>query len=101
MNGTFEEIINSEEPVLLEFYTDWCKPCKKMAPHLDTVAEIFGEDLTIIKIDAEKNMTLKKHLKVDSVPTLILYQRGKLLWRQAGGIYADKLERVIREKVRF
>ncbi|PQA58660.1 thioredoxin family protein [Siphonobacter curvatus] len=101
MNGTFEEIIASDEPVLLEFYTDWCKPCKKMAPELNAVKDIFGDDLTIIKIDAEKNMGLKKHLKVDSVPTLILYQKGKQLWRQAGGIYADKLERVIREKVRF
>lgn len=101
MNGSFEEVIQSEEPVLLEFYTEWCVPCKKMAPQLREVAETFGEDLTIIKIDAEKNTALKKHLKVEDVPTLLLYQRGKLLWRQSGGVYADKLERIIREKVKF
>ncbi|MFT4030904.1 MAG: thioredoxin family protein [Siphonobacter sp.] len=101
MNGTFEELIASEEPILIEFYTDWCEPCRKMDPHLNALKDEFGDDLEILKIDADKNKTLKKYLKIQSIPTFILYQRGQQLWRQAGGLPAEKLYQIIREKIRF
>ncbi len=81
---TFNEIIQSEKPVLVDFFAEWCGPCKTMAPILKDVKDTVGESVTIIKVDVDKNPQAARHYQVQGVPTLILFQNGKPLWRQSG-----------------
>lgn len=94
----FNELINVEEPVLVDFSAEWCGPCKMLAPILKELAQKMGDRVKIIKIDVDKNQSLASQLKVQSVPTLILYQHGKVLWRQSGVHSAQQLESIIRQK---
>ncbi|MFT4030903.1 MAG: thioredoxin family protein [Siphonobacter sp.] len=78
----FREIVDSEKPVLVDFFAEWCGPCKAMVPHLKALKDKTGDKLTIIEID--KNQLLAGQLRVQSVPALALYQNGQQLWRQSG-----------------
>ncbi|OBX22449.1 MULTISPECIES: thioredoxin [Bizionia] len=82
--SNFSEIINKDKPVLVDFFAEWCGPCKTMSPILKEVKDSLGEDVTILKIDVDKNQQLAAQFKVRGVPTLILYKNGKQLWRQSG-----------------
>lgn len=81
---TYQEIINGDTPVLVDFHATWCGPCKAMAPVLKDVADAMGDKARIIKIDVDKNQALAQKLSVRGVPTFIIYQKGKILWRQSG-----------------
>lgn len=96
---SFSEIIKGEKPVLVDFYTDWCGPCKMMTPILKKLKNRLGDQINIIKIDAEKNTAAAIRYQVKGVPTLILFQRGKILWQQSGVVQADQLYSIITSKI--
>lgn len=81
---TFGSIINGETPVLVDFFAEWCGPCKMMPPILTQVHEKIGDKVRIIKIDVDKNQQLATELNVSSVPTLAIFHKGEIKWRQAG-----------------
>lgn len=94
---TFQEIIQQNKPVLVDFFATWCGPCKMMAPILDDLKKKVGESASIIKIDVDKNPKVAAQYQVQGVPTLILFKDGKLVWRQSGVVQVDSLERLIRQ----
>ena len=96
---TFQEIINSDKPVLADFFAEWCEPCKMMLPILKETKQRVGEQATIIKIDIDKSAEAAATYQVRSVPTLILFKRGEIRWRQSGVIPANELERIINENL--
>jgi thioredoxin 1 len=92
---TFGEIINGDTPVLVDFTAVWCGPCKMMKPVLEELHQRKGDKLRIIKIDIDKSPAAASAFNVQSVPTLILFQKGKQLWRQSGVMQASSLEKII------
>jgi len=95
MTGTFEELVGLDEPVLIDFSAEWCKPCRKIDAMLNQLAEELDEDITIMKIDVDKNTALRKKYKIDAVPTLILFQNSKQLWRHTGLISVPEVVRAV------
>ena len=98
MSNSFENIIKSEKPVLIDFFATWCGPCKMLAPILKEVKDSLGERITILKIDVDKNQDLSSKYQVRGVPTMILFQNGKQLWRQSGVLTKDEIIKNIVEK---
>lgn len=84
MNAKFNEIIQSNQLVLIDFFADWCGPCKMMSPVLQEVKGILKDDLKIIKINVDQHQDLASEFMVRGVPTLLLFKSGKMLWRQSG-----------------
>lgn len=95
----FNELINSEIPVLVDFFATWCGPCKMMSPILDDLKDIMGEKLRIIKVDVDKNQAAAQVYQVRGVPTLILFKEGKILWRQSGVLQVSELAQIINGKI--
>lgn len=98
MSANFDTIINSEKPVLIDFFATWCGPCKTLAPILKQVKDNLGERITILKIDVDKNQQLASQYQVRGVPTMILFQNGKQLWRQSGVLSKEEIMKTIIEK---
>ena len=95
MKSSFNDIINSERPVLLDFHADWCGPCKVLGPILKQVKNQLGDNIKIVKLDVDKNQNLAKKYQVRGVPTMILFKKGKQLWRQSGVLQKDEIISII------
>lgn len=98
MSTSFNTIIQSDKPVLIDFFATWCGPCKTLAPILKQVKDNLGERITILKIDVDKNQQLASKYQVRGVPTMILFQNGKQLWRQSGVMSKEEIVKTIVEK---
>nr|WP_229327152.1 thioredoxin [Flavobacterium ammonificans] len=98
MMSSFNQIIQSDKPVLVDFFATWCGPCQMLAPILKEVKANLGERISIIKIDVDKNQAVAAQYQVRGVPTMILFQNGKPLWRQSGVLSKEDLIKVILEK---
>lgn len=90
-NKTFDEIIKGDQPVLVDFYADWCGPCKAMAPILEKVAAAVAGNAKVVKVDVDKNPMAAHQFKIRSIPSLLLFHKGEIVWRQAGLVPADQL----------
>ncbi|MEL0650878.1 MULTISPECIES: thioredoxin [unclassified Algibacter] len=91
----FSELINQETPVLVDFYAEWCGPCKMMTPILKDVKDNLKNRVSIIKIDVDKNKAIAEKYQVRGVPTMLLFKRGKQVWRQSGVLQKSELINVI------
>lgn len=92
----FREIIQSETPTLVDFYATWCGPCQQMHPILDHLKAKMGNSVRVVKIDVDKNQEVAAKFKIRSVPTLLLFKKGEIVWRQAGGMDTKTLEQKIK-----
>lgn len=97
MNSNFSNIINSKTPVLIDFYADWCGPCKMLAPILKEVKDELKDEIKIIKIDVDKNQQLAAQYQVRGVPTMILFKNQKQLWKQSGVMQKQDLVNIIKQ----
>jgi len=96
---SFSEIINGETPVLVDFYADWCGPCKMMNPILKDLKKRMGSAINILKVDTEKNPAVAIKYQVRGIPNLILFRKGRILWQQSGVVRLPQLEEIIRQKL--
>ena len=94
---SFGELINGSIPVLVDFTAAWCGPCKMMKPVLEQLHQQMGDKIRIIKIDIDQSPAAANTYHVQSVPTLILFQHGKILWRQSGVLQASQLKKIIEQ----
>ena len=98
MNSSFQDLIDSDKLVLIDFYATWCGPCKMLFPILKEVKDVLQEQVSIIKIDVDKNQEIAALYQVRSVPTLLLFQNGKVLWRQSGVVPKEEIIQNIKSK---
>ncbi|WP_428234830.1 thioredoxin [Gracilimonas sp.] len=96
---SFSELIKGETPVLVDFYADWCAPCKMMPPILKQLKSEMGDRLNIIKIDTERNPDVAIRYQVRGIPNLILFRKGEVLWQQAGVVQMPQLKQLIEQKL--
>ena len=96
---TFQEIIAQDKPVLVDFFAEWCGPCKTMAPILDDLKKRVGDKASIIKIDVDKNPQVATAYQVQGVPTLILFKKGKSVWRKSGVVMVSELEKLVNDNI--
>ena len=99
MSRRFKSIIKSERPVLVDFYADWCEPCKQIPPILKKVKNNFKESVRIIKVNVDNNPFIASHYQVRSIPTLILFKKGDVQWTGVGIVDASELSSVISKHV--
>ena len=87
----FNEMINGEQLTLVDFFATWCGPCKMMHPILEQLKEKMGDDIRILKVDVDKNEALSMQYRIQSVPTLMLFKKGEVVWRQSGAMRINDL----------
>ncbi len=97
MKGNFNNIINSNQPVLVDFFAEWCGPCKVQAPILKDVAQELGGKAKIIKIDVDKNPEIASRFQIRGVPTLAIFKNGQTVWKQSGVVDKVNLLSIINQ----
>lgn len=94
---SFSDIIKSENLVLVDFFAEWCGPCKMMKPILQELKTMVGDQVRILKVDVDRNPAVASEHRIQGVPALILFRNGKVLWRSSGVMPAGELAKVIRQ----
>ena len=95
----FQDIIAGDTPVLVDFFAEWCGPCKMIKPVLEELKKKMGNKIIILKIDIDKNISLSEY-RIQSVPTLVLWKQGEIIWRQSGALSLNELEQVLSSYIR-
>ena len=98
MKSSFKKLISSETLVLIDFFADWCGPCKMLAPILKDVKEELGDAIKIVKIDVDKNQSIAAKYQVRGVPTMLLFKNGKQVWRQSGVLQMNDIVQIIQSQ---
>lgn len=93
----FNDIINREQLTLVDFFATWCGPCKQMHPALEQLKQDLGDSIRIVKLDVDKNEQLANDYRIQSVPTLMLFRSGQVVWRQSGALRLNDLKSVINQ----
>lgn len=99
-NNSFDQIIHGSTPVLVDFYADWCMPCRVLSPILVNLAKEMGDEIRILKLDIEKNKEVVQKYKIYSVPTIYIFQDGNVIWKGSGARSKEELKRIIRSQVK-
>lgn len=94
---TFNDIINREQLTLADFFATWCRPCKQMHPVLEQLKQELGDSIRIIKLDVDKNQAIANAYRIQSVPTLMLFRNGQVVWRQSGAMRLNDLKAIINQ----
>ena len=95
--STFSEIVNKEQPVLVDFFATWCGPCQTLAPILKQVKDELCDSISVIKIDVDKNQAIAAQFQVRGVPTMLLFKNGQQVWRQSGVLSKNDLISIIKQ----
>ena len=95
----FGDLINGDTPVLVDMFATWCGPCKMIEPAVKQVAQKMSDNIRVIKIDIDKNPHVASAYQVQGVPTLLLFQKGKVVWRQSGVLPATEIEKNVRQAI--
>ena len=94
---TFSDLIAGNTPVLVDFFAEWCGPCKMMKPVLHELKGMTGDKAVILKVDVDKSPDIAAHYRIQSVPTLVIFKKGKVVWRQSGVVAANPLYRILQQ----
>jgi len=96
---SFNEIIAGDKPVLVDFYADWCGPCKMMAPVIEQVSKEMGDSVRVLKVDVDRNPSASMAYQIQGVPTFMIFKNGKVLWRQSGAMPAQALRQALQQSL--
>jgi thioredoxin 1 len=99
MSQTFKEIISGNKPVLVDFYADWCGPCKMMTPAVQQVSKEFGDLVRVLKVDVDRNQSAAMAYQIQGVPTFIIFKNGKVRWRQSGAMPVQTIRHAIQQSL--
>jgi thioredoxin 1 len=96
---SFKDIISDDKPVLVDFYATWCGPCKVMSPIIEEIGKEMTEQIRVLKVDVDKNSQVSDEYRINSVPTLIIFKNGRLIWRNSGAMDKNALMMQIKNQI--
>jgi thioredoxin 1 len=99
MAQSFNEIISSDKPVLVDFYADWCGPCKMMTPVVEQLSKEMGDQVRVLKVDVDRNQSAALAYQIQGVPTFMIFKKGKIMWRQSGAMPAHVLKNALQQNL--